>query len=60
VKTLDMVMAGAVKGMHTKSGNRKKVKQDTTIMVNLLDKGERAKGCNQTMWYQETLKVLKV
>jgi hypothetical protein len=40
-KTLDTVMAGAVKGWCAQSGNGKKAKQDAAAMVELLDEGER-------------------
>jgi hypothetical protein len=58
-KTLDTVMAGAVKGWCAQSGNGKKAKQDAATMVELLDKGKRAEGCNQKKWYPETLKALR-
>jgi len=58
-KALDTVMAGAVKGWHAKSGKAKKGKQDAATMVELLDKGERAKSCDQKKWYPEIFKVLR-
>jgi len=58
-KGLDTVMAGAVKGWRGKSGKTKKGKQDAATMVELLDKGKRADGCDQKKWYPETFKLLR-
>ena len=58
-KALDMVMEGAVKGWRKQSGNGKKAKQYAATMVKLLDKGERAKGCDQEKWYPQTLMALR-
>jgi hypothetical protein len=58
-KALDMVMEGAIKGWRKQSGNGKKAKQDAAAMVELLDKGERAKGCDQEKWYPRALKALR-
>ena len=58
-KALDTVMAGAVKGWRAQSGKGKKGKQDAATMVELLDKGKGAKGCDQKKWYPETYKVLR-
>jgi len=58
-KALDTVMAGAVEGWRKQSGNGEKAKQDAATMVELLDKGKRAKGCDQNKWYPETFKALR-
>jgi len=58
-KALDRIMSGAVKGWCKESGNGKKAKEDAATMVELLEKGKRAKGFDQTKWYPETLKALR-
>jgi hypothetical protein len=58
-KTLDTVMAGAVKGWRAQSGNGTKAKKDAATMVKLLDEGKRVEGRDQKKWYPMTLKALR-
>jgi len=58
-KQLDAIMAGAVNGWRTQSGDGKAQKKDAATLVELLAKGERAKGYGQEKWYPDTLKALR-
>jgi hypothetical protein len=59
-KALDTLMWGAVKGWRAKSGNGKQARLDAATLVKLLDEGKREKDYDQTKWYPETLKALRV